>query len=200
MNRRNYYIINGITLYRIITFPILALLVFNMQMDWFKWLLALSFCTDAIDGYLARKFRVNSAVGAKLDSIGDDFTVLAGVIGMLVFKPAFFRAQIFLIVFLASLFALQAIIAFIKYGRMTSFHTYAAKIAAVLQGVFLILLFFLSNPLYPLFYPAIFITAIQLVEEIIIIFRLPEWKTDVKGLYWILVRRASADNHNHQKP
>lgn len=191
MNKRNYYLVNGITAYRIITYPLLVLLVFNRQMDWFKWLLALSFFTDAIDGYLARKFKVASIAGARLDSIGDDLTVIAGIIGMIVFKQAFFKQQIFIFILLGLLFALQAVFAFIKYRKMTSFHTYAAKAAAVLQGIFLILLFFLPNPLYSLFYVSVIFTALELIEEIIIIFLLPRWKSDVKGLYWIM-KKSSA--------
>jgi CDP-diacylglycerol--glycerol-3-phosphate 3-phosphatidyltransferase len=192
MNKRIYYIVNGVTFYRTITAPLLVFLVVYKQMDWFKWLLALSFFTDAIDGFLARKFKVASIAGAKLDSIGDDLTIVAGMVGMIVFKSAFLKQEIFLLVLLWSLFVLQALFAFIKYGKMTSFHTYAAKIAAVLQGVFLILLFFLPNPLSELFYAAILVTAFELIEEIIITLRLPEWKTNVKGLYWILKAEKKA--------
>ncbi len=72
MNKRIYYIVNGITFYRTLTAPLLVFLIIYKQMDWFKWLLTLSFLTDAIDGFLARKFKVTSIAGAKLDSIGDE--------------------------------------------------------------------------------------------------------------------------------
>lgn len=186
--------VNGVTFYRTLSAPLLIFLIIYHQMDWFKWLLAVSFFTDAIDGYLARRFKVTSIAGAKLDSIGDDLTVLSGIIGMIVFKPDFLKQQIFLLILLFSLFALQAVLAFLKFGKMTSFHTYAAKIAAILQGVFLILLFFLPNSLYELFYAAIFVTAFELIEEIIITFWLPKWKTNVKGLYWILKAEKSDMN------
>lgn len=186
MNKRIYYIVNGITFYRTLTAPLLIFLIIYKQMDWFKWLLTLSFLTDAIDGFLARKFKVTSIAGAKLDSIGDDLTVIAGTIGMIAFKSAFLKEEIFFIILLLSLFVLQTVLAFVKFGKMTSFHTYAAKVAAILQGVFLILLFFLPNPLYELFYAATFVTVFELMEEIIITFWLPKWRTNVKGLYWIL--------------
>lgn len=189
MNKRIYYIVNSITLYRTLTAPLLIVLIIYKQIDWFKWLLALSFFTDAIDGFLARKFKVASIAGAKLDSIGDDLTVIAGTVGMMVFKSAFLKEEIFLIIFLWSLFALQTVLALIKFGKMTSFHTYAAKAAAILQGVFFILLFFLPNPVFELFYVTIFVTAFELIEELIIILWLPKWRTNVKGLYWILKSR-----------
>lgn len=186
MNKRIYYIVNAVTFYRTIAAPFLIFLIIYEQMGWFRWLLALSFFTDTIDGYLARRFKVVSIAGARLDSIGDDLTVIAGTIGMIAFKAAFLKQEIFLIILLWSLFALQTVLAFIKFGKMTSFHTYAAKAAAVLQGIFLILLFFLPNPVYELFYAAAFVTTFELTEEIIITLWLPKWKTNVKGLYWIL--------------
>jgi CDP-diacylglycerol--glycerol-3-phosphate 3-phosphatidyltransferase len=183
--KRNKKIVNGITIYRIIAAPLLILLVIYNQIDWFKWLLAVSFFTDAIDGYLARRFKVISIAGARLDSMGDDLTVLAGTVGLIVFKFSFLKQEIYLFILLLVLFIVQTVFALIKYGKMTGFHTYAAKTAAVLQALFLILLFFSPEPLYGLFYAAVIITTIQLIEEIIIIFWLPEWETNVKGLYWI---------------
>lgn len=194
MNKRIYYMVNGVTFYRTIAAPLLIFLIIYKQMDWFKWLLALSFFTDTIDGYLARRFKVTSIAGAKLDSIGDDLTVLSGFIAMIVFKPDFMKQQISLLILLFSLFALQTVLAFIKFGKMTSFHTYFAKVAAILQGVFFILLFFLSNPFNELFYAAIFVTAFELIEEIIIILWLPEWRTNVKGWYWILKAEKKVQN------
>jgi CDP-diacylglycerol--glycerol-3-phosphate 3-phosphatidyltransferase len=72
---------------------------------------------------------------------------------------------------------------------MTSFHTYAAKLAALSQGVFLILFFFLGEQLETLFYFTIAITALDLVEEIILVLVIRQWATDVKGLYWVLRKK-----------
>ena len=189
MHTASYYIVNAITFYRIITAPLLIFLVITDRPDLFKWLLALSFFTDAIDGYIARWFRVSSILGAKLDSIGDDLTVLAGVIGMVVFKPEFFRDQALYLILLFVLFTIQAGLAYYRYGKLTSFHTYVAKLAAVLQGVFLILLFFLPEPLYFLFYAALIVTALEILEEILLVIILPKWEANVKGLYWVNRRK-----------
>lgn len=190
MNKYSYYFVNGITVYRLIAAPVLVLLIFNRQPDLFKWLLGFSFFTDLIDGWLARRYKVNSALGAKLDSIADDLTVVAGITGVIVLKPEFFKQQMVLVILLGALFMLQIILALIRYGKISSFHTYTAKIAALLQGSFLILFFFLPEPVYSLFYITAFVTAIDLVEEIILVILLPEWKTNVKGLYWVIKRKG----------
>ena len=155
----------------------------------FKWFLTVSFFTDSIDGYLARKYKVASIVGSKLDSIGDDLTIVAAIAGMLVFKLQFIKDHMVIIAVLLALLILQNIFALIRYGKVTSFHTYLAKIAAVFQGVFLILVFFLPAPVYELFYAASVITILDLAEEIVLIFILPNWESDVKGIHWAVKRK-----------
>ena len=189
MQKSSYFIVNGITLYRVLVAPLLLFLILTNRPEWFKWLLAISFFTDAIDGFLARKYKVVSVMGAKLDSIGDDLTVVAGVIGLFVFKGDFISQQYIWLLFLLSLFVIQVISAFTRYRAITSFHTYLAKLAAVFQGVFLILAFFTPEPILLLFYMAVAVTALDLLEEIVLTFMLPEWKANVKGIYWVLKQR-----------
>ena len=189
MQKNSYYIINGITLYRLLAAPFLLFLIVTNQPDLFKWLLAISFFTDAIDGFLARRYKVVSVMGAKLDSIGDDLTVIVGIIGLFVFKRDFINQEFIWLLLLLVLFLIQVISAFVHYGTVTSFHTYLAKLAAISQGVFLILAFFIPEPIRILFYIAIAITALDLLEEIMLTFLLPEWKANVKGIYWVLKQK-----------
>lgn len=186
MINRNYFIVNGITWVRVIAFPVLLLLIWWDRQDIFKWLLGICFFTDAIDGMLARKLKVASVFGTKLDSIGDDLTILAGVLGVWFFKQGFLHEQRWFIGTMLGLFALQTILAFFRYGRITSFHTILAKLAAILQGSFLILLFFTQEPFLPLFYAASFITTLELIEEIILVVLLKDWHTNIKGVYWAI--------------
>jgi cardiolipin synthase len=190
-HKRAWYIINGITLYRIIAAPCLLILLFYGRVEIFKWLLALSFFTDLIDGFLARKYKVTSMMGTRLDSIGDDLTVLVAVIGLFVLKADFIKAQKLIFISLLILFIVQIVYAFIRYGKMTGFHTWLAKTAALLQGVFLLLVFFTDRPSMPLFFAAAIITMLQLIEEIILVHLLPQWQANVKGLYWVLKKKKS---------
>lgn len=187
----SYYVINGITLYRIVTAPLLLVLLFLKQYDLFKWLLAVSFFTDLIDGFLARKYKVTSILGTKLDSIGDDLTVAVAVTGLFVIFPEFIRQQKWVFIILLALFIIQMVYAFTRYGKMTNFHTWLAKTAALLQGIFLLLTFFTGQPYLLLFYTAAIVTMLELIEEIILVYLLPEWKTNVRGLYWVLTRKKA---------
>lgn len=185
-HKTSYYVINGITLYRVIAAPVLLGLLLEGYYDLFKWLLLLSFFTDFIDGFLARKFKVTSVIGTRLDSIGDDLTVLVAMIGLVKMRPVFVKEQLVFFIILFILFLVQVSLALFRYRKLTSFHTYLAKLAAFAQGIFLLLAFFLEQPLMILFYAAVLITFLELVEEIMMVALIPRWRTNLKGLYWVL--------------
>jgi len=189
MSKGIYNVVNGITLYRLFSAPLLVYFIIDKQNTLFAWLLGVSFLTDAADGFLARKFNVTSVFGARIDSIADDLTLVAAIIGVIFFKPEFLKQEISLFTLPVVLFLFQLILAVVKYGKPSGFHTYGAKFAALLQGVFLILLFFLPRPVYLIFYLMVFITSAELIEEIIITLKLPRWEANVKGLYWVLKRK-----------
>jgi phosphatidylglycerophosphate synthase len=191
MHNNSYYVVNGITFYRLIAAPLLLVLMLTEQRDAFRWLLAFSFFTDAIDGYLARKYRVVSVMGAKLDSLADDLTVLVAVVGLFVWHWPFIIQEYLWVILLFLLFLIQLISALIRYGKPTSFHTYLAKTAAIFQAVFLVLTFFLPSPWVPLFYVTAGITALAIIEETIMVMLLSEWRADVRGLYILLRERRS---------
>ena len=184
-HKRSYYLVNAITLYWALAAPLLLVFIFTGN-ELFKWFLAFSFFTDSIDGYLARKYKVASVAGSKLDSIADDLTIVVAVTGAFVLKPEFMNGQLALLISLFALFFSQVVMALVRYGKVSSFHTYLAKAAALLQGSFLILLFFLEEPPALLFYIAAVVTALDLAEEMILVLLLPRWQADVKGLYWVL--------------
>lgn len=184
--RRPMRLVNFITFFRILAFPIFILLLIQGKYDYFKWLLVISFLTDALDGYLARKFNVSSILGSRLDSIGDDLTVLAAIIGLFFVHPQFLKDQWVVILFLFIIYLIQLVYALVRYRKMTSFHTLLAKVAAVFQGVFMCTMFFIEQPVYWLFYITVALTAIEIIEEIIMVGILPTWRENVKGIYWAM--------------
>lgn len=149
-------------------------------------MLLASFLTDALDGFLARRYHVTSKLGAKLDSLGDNLTIVASLVGILLLKPNLIYDEMYLFIILLVLFIIQVSFAIIKYRKISSFHTYLAKAAAILQGLFMLSFFFLDEVIYPLFYTAMVVTMLELIEEIIITHYLPKPKENVRGLYWVL--------------
>jgi len=187
-----YYLINGITIYRILAAPVLLVLILFSRNDIFKWLLAISFFTDAIDGYLARRYNAISVLGARLDSIADDLTIAMAIIGIVWLNFHFILSQWVCISILVLLYLIQMGYAYKRYGKMTAFHTYMAKAAAVVQAAFIISFFFTSAPLIWLFYLCALLTGLDLIEEIVLIALLPGYRLNVKGLYWVIRRRRNS--------
>lgn len=182
---KNYNIADWFSFYRIFAAPFLLVLIwFDLRLI-FTWLLLVSYCTDAIDGYLARRLKITSARGSQLDSFGDQITLIIGLIGLFYFEAQFIKTNLILIGIAFIPYIIQMLIAYFKYGKATSFHTYFAKLSAIIQSVFILWSLFFT-PEYTLFYIMIIIGLLETFEEIILIFMYDHWASDVKGIYWAL--------------
>jgi len=62
---------NGITVFRIFLVPVVIWLIISDQMQWAFFALFLAGITDALDGYLAKKFGLLTELGAYLDPLAD---------------------------------------------------------------------------------------------------------------------------------
>jgi len=182
---KNFNIADWFSFYRIFAAPILLLLIYLDQRLIFTWLLLISYSTDAIDGFLARKLKITSPRGSQLDSIGDQITLIIGLLGLFYFETNFIKANLVLILIAFIPYIIQMILAYLKYGKATAFHTYLAKLSAILQSLFILWsLFFTPN--YTLFYIMIVIGLIETFEEITLIFMYDNWASDVKSIIWAL--------------
>ncbi len=182
---KNFNIADWFSFYRVVAAPILLILIwFDLRLI-FTWLLLISYSTDAIDGYLARKLKITSARGSQLDSFGDQITLIVGLIGLYYFEPEFIESNLILILIAFVPYIIQMLIAYLKYGKATAFHTYLAKLSAVMQSAFILFSLFFY-PEYSLFYIMIVIGLLETFEEITLIFMYKNWASDVKGIYWAL--------------
>ena len=182
---KNYNAADWFSFYRIAAAPFLLLLLYLEERELFTWFLLISYSTDMIDGFLARKFKMTSPRGAQLDSFGDQITFIIGLLGLLVFEYNFLKENYILVLIAFIPYVIQMLLAFGKYGKATSFHTYLAKLSAVIQAVFILSSLFF-HPSYPIFYLMIILGLLETIEEITLIFMFKEWVADVKGIYWAL--------------
>ena len=182
---KNYNIADWFSFYRVLAAPFLLGLLWYGERDLFSWFLLISYSTDAIDGFLARKLKITSARGSQLDSIGDQVTFSIGLIGLLVFEFEFIKENYILILIAFVPYLVQMTIALIKYGKTTAFHTYLAKLSAMAQGIFILWLLFFG-PIYGLFYFMIVLGLLETLEEITLVFMYDTWVQDVKGIFFAL--------------
>lgn len=182
---KNFNIADWFSFYRVIAAPFLIVLICLNERELFTWFLLISYVTDMIDGFLARKLKITSSRGSQLDSLGDQITFVIGLIGLLVFEFNFIKENHLLLMLIFIPYIIQMLIAFRKYGKATAFHTYLAKLSALVQGVFILWSLFFE-PLYPLFYITIVLGVLETIEEITLIFMYDQWVAGVKGIYWAI--------------
>lgn len=196
---KEFNIADWFSFYRIAAVPLLLTLIWLNERELFSWFLVVSYSTDAIDGFLARKLKITSARGSQLDSYGDQVTLVVGLLGLVRFEPAFMKENYILILIAFIPYIVQMIIAYRKYGKATAFHTYLAKISAVIQAVFILWLLFFG-PVYWLFYTMIIIGVLETIEEITLIHLYDQWVAGVKGIYWALKdkRRLNIEENGPQ--
>jgi phosphatidylglycerophosphate synthase len=173
------------SLYRFIAAPLIIYTLIKRRKTKFLILCAINLFTDAIDGFLARRLNEKTKRGAKLDSGGDLLTQLLMMIGLFRLKKAFLQKQKFSLLLIAGVYALQMTVSYLKYKKLTTFHTYSSKLAFTVLGVFYLLLFFYKYISW-LFRTAVTLTIISLIEDILLVLLLPKPKDNVKGLYWEL--------------
>lgn len=100
--------------------------------------------TDALDGWLARKLRCESAFGAKLDSVADLLFYAVMIFRILPILVSIFPIGIWILIGCAVLIRFGAYLAaFCKYRRFASMHTYLNKLTGL--AAFLIPYFVKQN-------------------------------------------------------
>lgn len=176
---------NVLSLYRIIIFPFVLWLIYSKNENLFAVFISISLVSDFLDGFIARKFKMQTNIGARLDSWADLGTYILAFIAIGLFKWEEIKPYSWILYVFAVIMALSYIIVFVKFKGLIGLHTYMFKITGYIQGAFIIGLFLFGFYLVP-YYICLFWGVLACIEEIIIILILKEPRINVKGLYWIL--------------
>jgi CDP-diacylglycerol---glycerol-3-phosphate 3-phosphatidyltransferase len=160
--------------------PVLLLFAWQGRPHAFLACLCVSLASDLVDGYLARRLHQKSELGAKLDSWGDLATYTAFGVGAWWLWPDVIRSEGPFVAVVVASYALPTLLALAKFRRVTSYHTWGAKLSSVLMGAGLLLLFGFQTPW--VFRVAAVVLLIAEVEEIAITMVLREWRADVPSV------------------
>ncbi len=177
---------------RILLVPVLVVCAWQQQRELFLAVLAVALLSDALDGYLARLLRQTSDFGAKLDSWGDLLTYGAMVLGLSLAWPALFAREFWFLVLGVGFYLLPTSASLIKFGELPSYHTWAAKLAALLLAPAYYLLTLADHSL--LFRAVIFFHGWVAVEGVLIVLTLDRNQYNVPSFIHArnLSRRARA--------
>jgi CDP-diacylglycerol--glycerol-3-phosphate 3-phosphatidyltransferase len=180
---------NLVSALRLLVAPILFALALSKLEAWFLALLAFSALTDMVDGMLARRLKLTTPLGAHLDSLGDYAIYTTMAVCAWILWPEITRRELLYYSMILSSFLLPAIVALLRFGKLTGYHTWAVKAAVVATFIAYIALYadFASWP----FVLASVLCVVAGSEEILITLTLREERTDVRSILSALEIRRS---------
>ena len=179
---------NLLSFYRLAMAPIIIALALTEQRTAFIVLLCISFVTDVLDGYIARTWNLATPLGAWLDSIADELTYVAALVGIFQFEYQALQPHISMLYMFIGFVVLAALVPMVKFRKAPSFHLYSFKANALLQGVFIVTLFvFGFNPY--LYYLAMAVGILACLEAIGVALVIDKPISNARSLFWVLGQR-----------
>jgi cardiolipin synthase len=144
--------------------------------------------SDWVDGKLARWLNQRSKFGARLDSASDAVLYTCLIIGSLILKWDVLAGELSWILVALASYAMTTGLGLWKYGKVPSYHTYAAKFSQwlVLGGAVAMLL---DWSLWPLRISTVAVTLTN-IEAMAITCLLKHWHADILSITHILKRRT----------
>lgn len=172
---------NAITTIRILASPGLVALAVADQAVWLAGLAVFLVFTEWLDGFLARRLHVVSAIGARLDTIADAIFYSSLLAAVVLLKPALVGHESIWIAVAVASYLLSWLASLIKFRCLPSYHTWAAKGVWVVVGTGIVCLVAEITP-WP-FRAAMICVALANLEAICITCVLPDCRVDVPSLW-----------------
>lgn len=179
------FVPNLLSIARILASPVLVALALRHNEVAFTWILVLGLLSDVADGFIARRFHLESPLGALLDSIGDMLLLFTAAFGIWIFHFDVIDGHKLVVMLAIGAALAENVAALLRYRRLSSFHTLLSKTASYLLGIFIGVLFVFGFQPW-LFYLAIVASVASNIEEFFLLALLPQWRSDVRGLWWVL--------------
>jgi cardiolipin synthase len=171
---------NTLTASRLVTVPLMLLSAWLQRPGWFAVFFGYALVSDLVDGSIARALGQATPFGARLDSICDAAVYLTAPIAALVLYPVLREQEWITIGAVFVAYVVPIVMGYIKYRRLTAYHTLAARAAAILLGV-AALLFVMLGITWPLRVGAA-VLLLSAIEEIAITAVLPDWRANVSSI------------------
>ncbi|MPQ33380.1 CDP-alcohol phosphatidyltransferase family protein [Clostridium estertheticum] len=136
--------------------------------------------SDITDGFIARKTKTTSTLGAKVDSIAD--MVMAFVLLVILYPIVNPSTEIIIwIISIAIIRLASMVIALKKYKTFASLHTYGNKITGIVLFIFPILLPYVHTTV--LLYILCTVASISAIEELIIQFTSSQLQLNKQSIF-----------------
>jgi|SRR3990172_3857555 len=152
----------------------------------------ISFLTDTLDGFIARRFNVTSAFGSKFDSLADNLLIPSTVIWLVILRPEVLTDHPILCAVAVATYGSSLLVGWIKFRRFANLHLYSKKTAGVLSYAFIVHALLAGRYNAWLFYIAISLFILASVEGLILQLTHAQVDEHMGSLVLTLVRRKSS--------
>ena len=184
VDKNIYSIPNLLSLLRLALVPVLVVAACLNEDQLFLLLLGICLLSDMLDGYFARKLQQVTEFGARLDSWADMATYAMMILGLNLIWPTIFDQQFLYLVAATLSYVLPVVVALVRFSSFPSYHTWGAKLAAVLIApAFYLLVLYDEQTFFRL---VILFHVLVAMEEIAITMMLKKPKTNVASILTIL--------------
>ncbi len=174
MNNPIHYIPNILSVSRIIASVLFLFFFDNLKV--FIPLYLFAGISDILDGFLARRFKVESSLGARLDSIGDTFFFIILLAYFFITQQDIMLAYIIPIIIIVVTKLSSILTGFIKFHKLTMLHTIANKATGLLMYLIPIFLW-LGIRQFVTF--TVIIALMAAVEEMVLLIKSPRNGIDI---------------------
>jgi CDP-diacylglycerol--glycerol-3-phosphate 3-phosphatidyltransferase len=178
---------------------VLLALAWNGATGTFLTVFGLGLVSDVLDGALARRLGQESDFGARFDQWADFALWVSFPLGAWWLWPEIVRREAPYVILAIVCLLLPTAIAYAKYRAVPGYHTWSAKLDAVLMGIGvpLLLIFDLAWP----FRLAALFLLVCAIDEMFITYLLPECRHDVPSvLHAARLRRRTAFDRSDASP
>jgi cardiolipin synthase (CMP-forming) len=175
---------NLVSSFRFVAAPVLLWFAWHGYHQAYILVLCLSFLSDAIDGYIARKLNQESQLGTLLDTWADIVIYITLPLSAWWLWPEILRQEAAFVGTVVLSYTLPALIGMLKFHALTSYHTWSVKAAAALAGSTLLLMF-AGGPAWP-FRLATLLCILAGIENIAITLVLRQHRSNVRSLWHVL--------------
>lgn len=173
---------NMLSVFRILL--AVPLLLLYDRAAWFFLFYLLSGLTDVLDGYLARRWRVESTLGAKLDSLGD--IVFFGIASYILLVPMGLYKNKLLLVGYVLVFLVRAanfVITRVRFGEWGLLHSLGNKTAGLLLFLLLPIAVLYQNAPFGYTLVTGIVALLSAMEETVLLFRMKVYDPDRKTIF-----------------
>jgi phosphatidylglycerophosphate synthase len=158
---------NALTTARLLLVPVLWAFAISGQGGVVGAGMAVAWVTDALDGYLARRWKAQSAWGSRFDSIADLAMFVSGLVWITILRPDFVAANAAPLALWVAIGVAGYAVAWARFRRVADVHLYSAKAANFLGFWFGAYLLALGEPPAPVFQVVLGVCLLASVETLI---------------------------------